>query len=66
MEIRKAIDKDIDFVGITSDMTVIDVKDNEKDGKQRYFMGDQITFKPSYLAVARLLNSKFIDVVFKN
>lgn len=62
----KAIDKDIDFVGITSDMTVIDVKDNEKDGKQRYFMGDQITFKPSYLAVARLLNSKFIDVVFKN
>ncbi len=58
-------DDDIKFVGITSDMTVIDVGDNKlKDGKKKYKVGDTISFKPNYMAVARLLNSKFIDKRF--
>lgn len=60
-----AIDKDISFVGITSDMLVVDLGSNKtKDGSQRYRIGDKIRFKPNYMAVARLLNSKFIDKVF--
>ncbi|WP_274476259.1 alanine racemase [Mangrovimonas aestuarii] len=60
-----AFDKGITFVGVTSDMMVIDIGRNEcNDGKQRFKVGDQITFKPNYMAVARLLNSKFIDKVF--
>lgn len=55
-------DPDISFVGITSDMIVIDLGSNQtKDGKKKYEIGDQLTFKPNYMAVARLLNSKFID-----
>lgn len=55
-------DPDISFVGITSDMIVIDLGSNlTKDGKKKYKIGDQLTFKPNYMAVARLLNSKFID-----
>lgn len=60
-----ADDKDIKFVGITSDMTVIDIGDNvDKNGKRKYYVGDKICFNPSYLAVARLLNSKFIEKKF--
>ncbi len=55
-------DNDISFVGITSDMLVIDIGSNKtKDGKQKYGVGEKIKFKPNYMAVARLLNSKFID-----
>ncbi len=58
-------DPDLHFVGITSDMLVVDIGDNKtKDGKQRYHIGDQIKFTPNYMAVARLLNSKFIDKRF--
>lgn len=60
-----AYDKDIQFVGITSDMLVVDLDNNKtKDGKKKYKIGDQIVFKPNYMAVARLLNSKFIDKKF--
>lgn len=56
------MDKSLDFVGITSDMLVIDIgKNTTTEGKQKYKIGDKIRFKPSYMAVARLLNSKFID-----
>uniref|UniRef100_UPI00404AF49C alanine racemase n=1 Tax=Flavobacterium sp. TaxID=239 RepID=UPI00404AF49C len=59
------IDSDIKFVGITSDMLVIDIGTNKtKDGKKKYSIGDKISFKPNYMAVARLLNSKFIDKKF--
>jgi len=55
------VDKSLEFVGITSDMLVIDIgKNRTKEGKQKYKIGDKIHFKPSYMAVARLLNSKFI------
>ena len=58
-------DKDISFVGITSDMTVIDLGDNrDKNGKTKYRVGDMICMNPSYLAVARLLNSGFIEKKF--
>ncbi len=58
-------DKSLSFVGITSDMLVVDLGENKtKDGKQKYKIGDTISFKPSYMGVARLLNSKFIDKRF--
>lgn len=58
-------DKSIKFVGITSDMTVIDIGDNRtEDGKIKYKVGDSICLKPNYMAVARFLNSKFIDKTF--
>ena len=59
------VDKDLEYVGITSDMLVIDLVSNKtKDGKKKYSIGDKIYFKPNYMAVARLLNSKFIDKRF--
>ncbi len=58
-------DSEIKFVGITSDMTVLDIGKNEtKDGKKKFGVGDTICFTPNYMAVARLLNSKFIDKKF--
>ena len=60
-----SIDQDIELVGVTSDMTVIDLKKNKnKDGTDKYKVGDQLEFTPTYMAVARLLNSKFIEKVF--
>lgn len=61
----EAIDDNIKFVGITSDMLVIDLSTNkDEQGERRYKVGDKIRFKPNYMAVARLLNSKFIDKIF--
>lgn len=61
----EALDEDVKFVGITSDMLVIDIGNNKtKDGKKKYSIGDKIRFKPNYMAVARLLNSKFIEKKF--
>ncbi len=60
-----ADDPDIKFVGITSDMTVVDIGDNtDANGKTKYKVGDMICLDPSYIAVARLLNSKFIEKKF--
>lgn len=54
-------DTDLKFIGITSDMTVIDVGNNQnEDGTEKYKIGDKIKLKPNYMGVARLLNSKFI------
>lgn len=62
-----ALDQSIKFVGITSDMMVVDIGNNKTNsGKQRYQVGDKMKFKPNYMAVARLLNSKFIDLKFQN
>lgn len=58
-------DSNISLVGVTSDMTVIDLGNNPDSNKQGgYSVGDTITFKVNYMAVARLLNSKFIDKKF--
>jgi len=56
------IDKNITFAGTTSDMTVYDLGDNKtKDGKQKYSVGKKIIFHPNYMAVARLMNTPFIE-----
>lgn len=62
----KPIDNDLKFVGITSDMFVIDIgKNKTSSGEKKYSVGDKICFKPNYMAVARLLNSKFIAKKFE-
>ena len=59
--------EDMTFVGITSDMIVVDLgKNRTPEGKKRYKVGDTVRFLPNYMAVARLLNSKFIDKRFVN
>ena len=61
----EAVDSTISFVGVTSDMLVVDLGENKtEDGKLKYKVGDQIKFIPNYMAVARLLNSKFIEKKF--
>ncbi len=61
----EALDESLNFVGITSDMLVVDLGTNTNpDGTDKYKIGDSIKFKPNYMAVARLLNSKFIDKEF--
>ena len=58
-------DSSNEFVGITSDMMVIDLGANKDEkNKVKYKVGDVISFKPNYMAVARLLNSKFIEKTF--
>jgi predicted amino acid racemase len=60
------IDEKLEYVGITSDMLVVDIGTNTaKDGQKKYSIGDKLHFKPNYMAVARLLNSKFIDKKFE-
>lgn len=57
----KPKDKTVQFFGTTSDMTVYDLGKNKKsNGQQKYKIGQKIRFTPSYMAVARLMNSKFI------
>jgi len=61
----ETVDDSLSFVGITSDMLVVDLGSNKtKEGMTKYKVGDKIKFKPNYMAVARLLNSKFIEKRF--
>lgn len=61
----KSDDPNIKLVGITSDMTVVEIGDNiDENGEEKYRVGDKICLDPNYIAVARLLNSKFIDKKF--
>ncbi len=56
------LDESIEFVGITSDMIVLNLGINKTTtGEKKYHIGDRIEFKPNYMGVARLLNSKFIE-----
>jgi predicted amino acid racemase len=58
-------DNNLKFIGSTSDMTIFEVLDNFDNNKtKKYEMGDSVYFTPKYMAVARLLNSKFIDKRF--
>jgi predicted amino acid racemase len=55
-------DKNINFIGTTSDMTVYDIGPNlTKFQRVKYKVGKQISFQPSYMAVARLMNSRFVE-----
>ncbi len=49
-------DENVKFIGTTSDMTVYDI--GEKKGK--FSVGRQLHFKPNYMAVARLMNTKYV------
>ena len=57
-------DSNIRFAGTTSDMTVYDLGPVQKELKCKYKVGDKIRFFPSYMAIARLMNSKYIDKKF--
>jgi len=49
--------KDIVFVGTTTDMTVFDVGKSQ----HSYKVGDMMHFTPDYMAVAHLMNSKYVS-----
>ncbi|MGD9993257.1 MAG: alanine racemase [Salinivirgaceae bacterium] len=53
----QAIDKNISFVGASSDMLVIDLGDNKKN----YKVGDLLEFKLDYMGTLRILNSRYIE-----
>ncbi|MFO7827140.1 MAG: alanine racemase [Bacteroidales bacterium] len=56
-------DENVNFIGTTSDMTVYDIGKNITPKlKTKYQVGNKIVFKPNYMATARLMNSKFIDL----
>jgi len=56
-------DENVKFIGTTSDMTVYDIGRNiNAHLKQKYMVGKKVAFKPNYMATARLMNSKFIDL----
>lgn len=59
VDVNNIIPKDdsIEFVGITSDMTVYDLGNNESG----YKMGGQIQFRPNYTSIARLMNSRYMS-----
>ena len=58
VDVNNIIPKDdsIEFVGITSDMTVYDLGNNESG----YKMGGQLQFRPNYTSIARLMNSRYM------
>lgn len=59
----RAKDQNVNFIGTTSDMTVYDVGKNiNPQLKLKYQVGKKMGFNPNYMAVARLMNSKFIDL----
>ena len=51
------IDKELEFVGASSDMLVLDLGDNE----QKYKVGDLIEFELNYLGALSVLNSNYIE-----
>jgi len=53
----KPKDKGAQFVGTTSDLTVYSLGEKPK----KYKTGGYLRFSPDYMAVARLMNSKFIE-----
>jgi len=53
----RPVDKNISFVGASSDMLVIDLGDNKK----KYKVGDLLAFKMDYMGTLRIINSKYID-----
>lgn len=57
------IDDNVEFLGTTSDMTVYSLGENisPKNKKKKFNVGNVIKFDPSYIAVARLMASKFVN-----
>ncbi len=50
-------DTDVQFAGASSDMLVIDLKDNPKN----YKVGDLLEFQMDYMGLLRLMNSRYIE-----
>ena len=55
----KSTDKNIEIVGASSDMFVIDLGENEKE----YKTGDLIEFTLDYMGVLRIINSKYVEKI---
>jgi len=53
----RPLDEDINYLGGSSDMMVIDLGENEK----AYKVGDLVEFKMDYMGTLRAINSKYID-----
>lgn len=53
----KPIDDSINLAGASSDMIVIDLKNNEK----QYKVGDLIAFNLNYMSTLRIMNSRYIE-----
>lgn len=51
------VDKDLKYLGASSDMLVFDLGENKKE----YAVGDVIEFRMDYMGTLRVLNSKYID-----
>lgn len=59
-------DPTVQLVGSTSDMTVYDLGENRsRPQTERYQVGQTLRFTPSYMGVARLMGSKFVDLIFE-
>ncbi|MEQ8909717.1 MAG: alanine/ornithine racemase family PLP-dependent enzyme [Vicingaceae bacterium] len=58
----KLQDKDLEIVGSSSDVLVIDLGQNEKN----YQVGDYIKFDLGYLAILRIMNSRYIEKRIKS
>ncbi|MEN8121105.1 MAG: alanine racemase [Bacteroidota bacterium] len=52
-----AKDKTIEFAGASSDMIVVDLKEN----KNNYKVGDLIEFSMDYMGTLRILNSRYVE-----
>ncbi|MDA3822454.1 MAG: alanine/ornithine racemase family PLP-dependent enzyme [Bacteroidales bacterium] len=51
------VDKDLKYLGASSDMFVVDLGENMKE----YSVGDVIEFRMDYMGTLRVVNSKYID-----
>lgn len=61
-----AKDENIKFIGTTSDLTVYDFGTNLRtNGKLKYKVGDKIKFNLTYMGIARLMSSNFIDKILQ-
>jgi predicted amino acid racemase len=49
-------DKNVNLAGITSDVTVYDLGQD----KRKWKVGKQLHFRPNYMAVARLMNNRYV------
>ncbi len=68
VDVKELTPKDsrVNFAGTTSDMTVYDLGANiSKSRKAKYKVGKKVRFEPTYMAVARLMNSKFIRKIVR-
>jgi ornithine racemase len=51
------VDRNLTVAGASSDMIVVDLKENEK----KYKVGDLIEFELDYMGLLRIMNSKYIE-----